>query len=159
VTDPRTLHIFREDFSLEEGWRLIRWCLERGANEFNVYGLLCDGSSDAPLKAFDRLVESHRMPPALRHDLSGEAKSVELWTLNETTLEALQVAFPRGLFDYDPRPGAWFEDLMLYRGTELMLGIVTHEGEGVLRLAPRELPDFQAAGFASRAEGRWVDFA
>jgi hypothetical protein len=159
MTDTQLLHVFREDFSLEDGWRLIRWCMDRGASDFNVYALLCDGLSDAPLKAFDRLVEPHCRPAAMRRDLSGQPKSVDLWTLNEATLEALQVAFPRGIFDYDPRPGAWFEDLALYRGSELMLGIVTHEGEGVLRLPMGELPEFQAAGFASRAEGRWVDFA
>ena len=36
---------------------------------------------------------------------------------------------------------------------------LTHEGEGVLRLAPTEIPQFRSAGFVSRPQGEWVDFA
>ena len=153
------LHLFREDLTTDEAWRLVRWCLERGADEFTLHGILVQGAPDTPFKAFDTLADPHRKPDATRHQMTGQTTAVELWTLNEATLNALELAVPRGIFDYDPRPGAWFEDLTLYRAGELMLGIVTHEGEGVLRLEPTEIPQFRNTGFVSRPQGEWVDFA
>ncbi len=46
--------------------------------------------------------------------------------------------FPHGLLTYLPSDDAWREDPCLFRRGELMLGIISHEGEGVLRIEPRE---------------------
>jgi len=43
-----------------------------------------------------------------------------------------------GVFDSPAGPDRWREDLTIYRQGELVIGLVSHEQEGVLRLTPQE---------------------
>ena len=158
-----TTHVFGKDLDLEGQWRLLDWCLEQGGDEFTVDAIVCDGGSDAQLQPFDQLVASHKRPRAVRRHLSGPPNQgltyeTDLWRLNRETVDALRIAFPRGPFDYFPEGDAWFEDLEVYRAGELLLGVITHEHEGVLRVTAAERADLDARGIPVRDSGEWVGF-
>jgi hypothetical protein len=46
----------------------------------------------------------------------------------------------------------------VWRRSELMLAVTSHENEGVLRLTHEEHREVAAAGFATRPEGKWVGY-
>jgi hypothetical protein len=158
-----TVHVFGKDLGLEGQWRLLNWCLEHGADEFMIGAIVCDGGSDAQLRPYDEMVKPHQLPRAVRRHLTGPPNQglsyeTDLWKLNRITLNALRVAFPRGPFDYFPEGDAWFEDLDVYRGGELLLGVITHEHEGVLRVTSSERADLGARGIPFRDSGEWVGY-
>ena len=158
MSDLELLHVFGADYSIPDGLRLVRWCYIHGANDFTIFAVVSPGDSTNALEAFDRTAAPYKKAAAIRRDMSGESRSQELWQLTEATLSAIEAAFPLGIFQYDFRADAWFEDLVLYRDGEVMLGVITHEAEGVLRLTPEEAITFRQEGFPTRREGEWVDF-
>ena len=100
------------------------------------------------------MVRSLALGEAKRERMSGRtaddlARPTERWKLNETSISALKEALPEGFFQYDPKQDGWFEDPILYRDGELMLGVLSHEAFAVLRLADAESEALDAAGFPS----------
>ncbi len=83
---------------------------------------------------------------------------MRLWTLSAESLPLLLRFLPHGLFRWPPGPAGWLEDLTVYRAGELVLGIVTHEAEGVLRLTPAEHAEVALLGIETRAEGEWIRY-
>jgi hypothetical protein len=61
----------------------------------------------------------------------------------------LREALPNGLLSYDPEGSGWFEDPILYREGNLLLGVLSHEAFAVLRLSVVEAMRLNAAGFPS----------
>jgi len=61
----------------------------------------------------------------------------------------MQQALPNGFLSYDPEPSCWFEDPILYREGDLLLGVLSHEAFAVLRLSVLESVRLSAAGFPS----------
>ena len=148
-------YLIPSDYSTEQSWRLVEWCMGIGANEFTI-----DFLSSTPTRAadrwerFDEIVHSLSLGPALRERMSGRTaddlvRTTERWSLNETSIGALQDALSQGIFEYDPRPNGWFEDPIFYRDGELVLGVLSHEAFAVLRLATSEAADFEGTGFPS----------
>jgi hypothetical protein len=163
MTELSVLSVFGEDLPDDKAWHLLEWCHSRGADEFTLFGIVCEGSSDAPLREFDRLAKPFRRSRASRRHLSGPAGKgliyeTDLFELNSETISALRVAFPQGIFDYYPASSAWFEDLEVFRAEEMMLGVITHEHEGVLRVSPEERALLDKAGIAYRLKGEWVGY-
>lgn len=76
-------------------------------------------------------------------------RRTRLWELNPDTVGALQQALPNGLLAYDPEGQGWFEDPILYREGDLLLGVLSHEAFAVLRISVLESVRFSAAGFPS----------
>lgn len=74
-------------------------------------------------------------------------RSTHLWEINPVTVGALQQALPNGLLSYDPEGRGWFEDPILYREGNLLLGVLSHEAFAVLRLSVVESMRLSAAGF------------
>jgi hypothetical protein len=157
LTQYHTLHVFGHDYPQDAPWRLLEWCRQHDAAEFSVNGILADGGSRAAFEAFDRIADPHRLPQAIRYDVAkGAQYPVELWRLCDETVSALRVAFPQGYFSYSPAD-AWFEDLLVYRANgALMLGVITHEQEGVLRVTEEERDVLARAALPVRTEGEWV---
>jgi len=141
------------EYSPDDGWRLVEWCRSLGADEFTLDMLGVDPAQADSLHAqFERAAASHARPRARRERMSGKTadalhRDTELWTLNEDTVGILRHAFPAGIFQYDPRDGGWFEDPILYREGELMLGMLSHEAFAVLRVTDEESAQLEAAGF------------
>jgi hypothetical protein len=161
--DLTTLNIFGSDLGADGGWRLVEWCRLHGANEFTVSQLSVEGRPTTAIELFERAARPFQQPSASRRHLEaapGEdlVRATDLWLLTDDTISTLRSGFPLGLFHYDPRPGAWLEDLILYRGSELMLGVITHEQEGVVRLSPTERKELDVTGLRYRLEGQWVGY-
>jgi len=76
-------------------------------------------------------------------------RSTRLWELNPITVGALQQSLPNGLLSYDPEGSGWFEDPIVYRDGNLLLGVLSHEAFAVLRLSAVESVRLAAAGFPS----------
>jgi hypothetical protein len=126
-----------------------------GANEFTI-----DFLSNKPGRAGDRweqfeeLVRPLALGEATRERMSGRtaddlSRGTERWTLNETSIDALKDALEQGLFQYDPAQEEWFENPILYRDGDLMLGVLSREAFAVMRLTVPEAEELAAAGFSS----------
>ena len=143
------------DFTEADTWRLVEWCRSIGANEFTIDCLAADTQTEpAVWAAFARSLEPFRRYADTRERMSGPTaddlvRQTPLWELNRQTVGALKAALPRGLFGYDPAENGWFEDPIFYRGGHLILGVLSHEAFGVLRLSEAEAARLAAEGFKS----------
>jgi hypothetical protein len=71
-------------------------------------------------------------------------------------MQILKELMPGGALSYEMTDSAWVEDPILYRSSDFLCGVVSHESEGALELTPVEVQAFEASGFPARPEGRWV---
>ena len=143
------------DFSPSESWRLVEWCREIGADEFTIDCIESDTrEGDAIWLPFEKVVMPFSRGEATRERMSGPTadgltRSTLLWELNPVTIGALQLALPDGLLSYGSEASCWFEDPILYREGELLLGVLSHEAFAVLRISVLESVRLSAAGFPS----------
>jgi hypothetical protein len=143
------------DFSAAESWRLVEWCRELGADEFTIDCIESDAREGATIwQPFEKVVKPFSRGEEMRERMTGPTadgltRSTPLWELNPSTLGALRQALPNGFLSYDPEPSRWFEDPILYREGDLLLGVLSHEAFAVLRLSVLESVRFSAAGFPS----------
>jgi len=143
------------DFTAEESWRLVEWCREIGADEFTVDCVGSDARAEATTwQPFEKIVKPFSQGKEMRERMSGATadeltRSTLLWEMNQVTVGALQQALPNGLLSYDPQGRGWFEDPILYREGNLLLGVLSHEAFAVLRLSALESVRLSAAGFPS----------
>lgn len=142
------------DYSAEETWRVVEWCRDHGASEFTVDPLGFDTTGKNVSKWLASALGKHRRQSGIRERMSGPTadaltRATELWTLDESSIDVLKKALPNGFFEYEPRDGGWFEDPILYRDGQLMLGVLSHEAFAVLRVSESELEQLAAAGFPS----------
>ncbi|HEX9127569.1 MAG TPA: hypothetical protein VF850_00255 [Gemmatimonadaceae bacterium] len=143
------------DFSAEESWRLVEWCRDIGADEFTVDCVGGDARAEAiAWRPFENAVSPFSRGDATRERMSGTTaddltRRTQLWELNPVTVGALQKALPGGLLSYDPEGRGWFEDPILYREGNLLLGVLSHEAFAVLRLSALESVRLSTAGFPS----------
>ena len=143
------------DFSAEESWRLVEWCRDIGADEFTVDCVGCDARAQAIVwRPFENAALPFSRGDETRERMSGTTaddltRRTQLWELNPVTVGALQKALPGGLLSYDPEGRGWFEDPILYREGNLLLGVLSHEAFAVLRLSALESVRLSTAGFPS----------
>ncbi len=105
-------------------------------------------------RPFETVVRPFAGGEEIRERMSGPSaddltRSTKLWKLNPVTIGALKQALPNGLLAYDPVERGWFEDPIFYRAGDLMLGVLSHEAFGVLRISDGESARLAAAGFPS----------
>lgn len=152
---PAKRYLIPSDYSAAESWRLVEWCKRLGADEFTVDCLSTDSrAADILWAEFESVVKPLSRGTARRERMSGRTaddltRDTELWTLNDASIGALQDTLPGGVFQYDPLHDAWFEDPVIYRDGQLMLGVLSHEAFAVLRLEDHELAQLAATGFPS----------
>jgi hypothetical protein len=143
------------DFSTEETWRLVDWCKRHGADEFTIDCLGTDAATTARAwRQFQKVVQPFALGENIRERMSGPTadeltRPTPVWQLNDASLNALQQALPSGLMQYEPRDDAWFENPVLYRAGELMLGVLSHEAFAILRVSDFEVGELASAGFIS----------
>jgi hypothetical protein len=82
----------------------------------------------------------------------------QLWGLNAASAEILWSEPKGGLLTYYSNGEAWLENPALYRGPDLMPGIVSHESEGVLRVRPEEQALLDEANIPYRRIGEWIEY-
>lgn len=155
-------YVFEPDLRGDRGARLLRYLLEHGADEFSVTVMTLRDVQAPFADAFEDELGPYELPTAPREVLTGSIpddsrRPVRLWTLSEETLERLLSFLDEGLFHSPAGPDGWLEDLTLYRGGELVLGLVSHERGGALRLTREEHAQVAAPGIASAATADWID--
>lgn len=156
-------HLFAHGVSADASQRLLGWLLERGADEFTVDVMALQGEPAPTADAFEDALAPFALPSARRRVLTGAdgddlSREVRRWAFTAASLHALLPFVAGGLFAYTVGPSGWLEDLTLYRGGELVLGVVSHEGEGVLRLGATEHAEVRAMGVSSETAGEWVAY-
>ena len=136
----RSLVLRREDYSPESSWRLLDWCMARGADEL---GLTFLGAPYLPGTAWAEVDEL--LAPFRRRI----ASAGDRWALTGESASVLRSLFPAGLLNAHPgeRQGdAWLEDPTIYRGGAALLTVVTHEGVGILHLSTDDAEHFERTG-------------
>jgi len=137
-------YVFHEDLGEPGGERLLAWCRSLGADSFTFTVIGTPPELEQQAARIEAPLEPFRISPTrIRAIPEGQPGShwtrvSVLWELNDTTEAHLLKCFSNGLVTYRPTTGSWCEDPCLYRGDELMLGIISHENEGVLRIEARE---------------------
>jgi|GEM_PF-910823 len=151
-----TRYVLERSLRGGRGETLLRWLLDHGADEFSITVMALQGVPAPVADAFEDAMGSFELARAPRRVPSSPAsldstRVVRLWTLSEESLALLLGFFPLGLFHSAAGPDGWFEDLAIYRAGELLLGILSHEGEGVLCLTADEHAAVAALGIGSEA--------
>jgi len=151
-----------DDLKPEADWLLLEWCTRHGADEFTVSALTAGQESERMKRFFEQL-EPFALPAAPRRLLSAPAaheltRCVERWRLDENALDLLRAALPMGFASREYDEALWLEDLAVYRDGEFMMGVLSHENGGVLRITALELAELRATGFPDRDEVPWVGF-
>jgi hypothetical protein len=151
-----------DDLTPDQGWDLLRWCRNRGADEFTLNGLYVGSLSEKSerFKEFFEKLEPHRLPDAARRRLSGQPliRDVERWELTDATVTLLREAFPDGYLSYVVDHDLWLEDLTVYRHGDFLMGVFTLETGGVIRVTEGELEELRKAGFRDRESLEYVGF-
>jgi hypothetical protein len=157
-------YLASDDYDLESSRRLVAWCRRHGADEFTIACIGTDPKVDEQVwRPFETIVQPYAVGTKVRRRMSGSTaedlvRPTDLWALNDTTVTALAWALPDGVLDYRVGDYGWFEDPILYREGEVMLGVVTHESSAVLRLTDVEAAKFSAAGFLSHDALPWISY-
>lgn len=145
---------------------LLRWLVAAGADEFTVAVMALVDVPAPVADAFEDALAPFELPPARRRvlldaDAPDRAREVRRWQLSPASVAVLLPFFRQGLFHAAPStvgPDGWLEDLTVYREGELVLGIVSHEQTGVLRLTADEHEAVTALGVRSEATAEWISY-
>ena len=157
-------YVFHEDLGKPGGERLLTWCRSLGADSFTFTVIGTPPELEQQAAMIEAPLAPFRISPTrIRAIPEGQPGSYwtrvsALWELNDTTETYLLKCFPRGLVTYLPTEGSWCEDPCLYRGDELMLGIISHENEGVLRIEAREQLALDQSEMPYRLKRRYVGY-
>lgn len=156
-------YVFEHSLRGERGPELLRYLLARGADEFSIDVMVLEDTPAPFADAFEDELGPFERPMAPRRKLTAPTPTdlvrlVRLWTYNDASLTRLLTFLDDGLFHWPAGPDGWLEDLTIYRDGELLLGIVSHEQEGVLRLTPEEHAAVAAAGIESASTAESVGY-
>ena len=135
-------------------WGFLEWCVAQGADEFTVDVMALVDVPAALADGFEDAMAPWTRPSAVRHVLDGVADppypaQVRLWTLEAHTLALLRRFLPGGplrLGPGQPDAAGWLENLVVYRGGELLFAGLTHDGAGVVALRSGEREPVTALG-------------
>ena len=156
-------YLFEQDLEAEQTWWLVAWCHSRGASELTINLLGLQGHDERFCDHFRDAMAEFRIADAPREHMVtylGDApvRPAPLWRLTPESIARLREFLPDGLFTYPA--GEWptgcLENPTFYRAGHIMLGIVSHEYEGVLKLLPNEQPAIDALGIKTRDEPQWI---
>lgn len=141
--------------------RLVRWSLTHGADEFSLRVLALHETQAPFVDAFEDALAPYALPnghrPTIDRDRLGSrqdashrighetasvvsgSQDVRLWALTEASVRPLLSFCEDGILSWPVGPDGWFEDFTIYRAGALLLGVVSDERVGVLRVTPHEL--------------------
>ena len=151
-----------DEIGAAQSWRLLAWCAAQGADEFFVRQMSIEGRPEPYLDRVNALLAPYRLPPAVRPRTVvymgyPDRELTDLWALTPESIQTLEVVLPDGLLappSYDE--DGWLEEPTVYRGGEIMLGIVSHEGEGFVNLTDAERGAVEALGVRLHPAGLWI---
>lgn len=138
------------------GPRLLRFLMDRGADEFTITVMAMQDTQAAFADTFEDELGPFERDVAMREVVSddmelGTVRPVRTWSLDRESLARLLTFFDDGLFHSPAGPDGWLENLAIHRAGELVFGIVSHHRAGVLRLAPGEYDALAALGIPTTA--------
>jgi hypothetical protein len=147
----------------ERGPRLLRYLLARGAGEFSIRVMAMEDTQAPYADRFEDELAPYVLPIAGRRVVTGQLapgsmRPVRLWSFTEAALARLLSFLDTGLLHSPPGPDGWLEDLTIYRQAELVLGLVSHEKAGVLRLTPDEHAEVAAMDIPSEVAAEWIGY-
>lgn len=157
-------HVFHADLGSTGGARLLEWCRDQGADSFTLTVIGTPPQLESDAAAIEAPLERFRLPPdRIRSLPEGKpggfwSQVTALWELNEKSQEILLRNFPKGLLTYIPSDRSWCEDPWIFRKGDLMLGIISHESEGVLRIRADEQLSLDQLEIPYRLKGEWVGY-
>jgi len=130
--------------------------MDRGADEFSITVMAMQDTQAPFADAFEDELGRFERDVAMREVVSDDmelevVRPVRLWSLDEQSVERLLTFLDDGLFHSPAGPDGWLENLAIYRAGELVLGIVSHHREGVLRLTAGEYAALAALGISTTA--------
>jgi hypothetical protein len=160
---PEVRYVFEHGLRGERGPRLLRYLLARGADEFTITVMALQDTPAPFVDAFEDELAPFERPGAVRRVLalttSAERTApVRLWSYSDESLARLISFLDNGLFHCPAGPDGWLEDLAIYRRGELVLGLLSHEQEGVLRLTPEEHIEVAALDIPSGESAEWIGY-
>jgi hypothetical protein len=155
-----TLCLSEDDLHPQQTWQLAAWCIARGADEFGVTLMGLQGFPEPFNDRFLAAIEPHRLPQAARPHVTTYVdqdviRPAQLWRASVELLTDIRTFFHDGLFTYmtSAHEEGWLENPTIYRDGEIMLGVVSHEGEGYLQLTTPEAAQVAAMGIPTRVTG------
>ena len=150
------------DLSVERSWDLLRWCLADGATEFSLREMSFVGHVDPVVQHANATLASFRLPEQPRprsvvYSGEPERQPVKLWRLNEQSISALSQLLANGLFtEPTGSQNGWVEDPTVYRDSDIVLGVVSHEGEAFLNVSASEAEELMRLGFVLYPRGLYI---
>jgi hypothetical protein len=156
-------YVFEHSLRGERGPQLLRYLLDRGADEFSITVMALQDTPAPFADAFEDELGPYERPTRRRRvvvdaDQFDRARSVRLWTFSEESLARLLSFLDKSVFHWPAGPDGWLEDLTIYRRGELVLGLVSHEQEGVLRLTADELTEVAALDIPFEATAELIAY-
>jgi hypothetical protein len=139
------------DLGAPESRRLLDWAVARGADELTLRVLSIEGT-EAPLAdAFEDALAPWARAAAERPLPLGvggvvELHLVRLWALTPESVARLGDFLVDGLFSNRVDERGWFEDPTVYRRGALLIGVLTHDREGLLRVTDEEAQELASLG-------------
>lgn len=132
---------------------MLQYLFDRGADEFSITVMALQDTQAPFADAFEDELGPFERDAAMREVVSagvelGTVRPVRLWSLDRESLARLLTFFDDGLFHSPAGPDGWLENLAIYRAGVLVFGIMSHEREGVLQLAPDEYAAIAALGIS-----------
>ena len=157
-------YLRRAEVNPDSTWRLLRWLVQRGADEFSLDMLSVQGRDASHLEDLDRQLAPFSRGQRLREHISAPSRNelvrpTQVWSLNEHTESILTQVFKSGLFAYPAleTPGGWVERPCVYRDGDLVLTIISHESEGMLRLSTAEFDALSTViDLPLHERGEWI---
>lgn len=156
-------YVFEHSLHGERGPRLLRYLREHGADEFSITVMALEDTQAPFADAFEDELGPYERPVATRRVLTAAkignlTRTVRLWSFNSASLARLLSFVDTGLFQWPAGPDGWLEDLTIYRHGKLVLGLVSHEHEGVLRLTQHEHEAVAALDIPSEPAGESINY-
>lgn len=156
----RVRYVLESDLHGERGAQLLKYLLQRGANEFTIRVMAMQDTQAPFADAFeDELGPYERSmaprPIVLTTPTCESFAMVRLWSLTTQSLHNLLSFLDDNIFHVPAGPDGWLEDLTVYRNGELLLGVVSHEREAVLSLTSDEHGAIAKLNISTRAPSQW----
>jgi hypothetical protein len=154
---------FASDNPGRETWQLVSWVHRLGATEFSLNVMRVDPSV-GPSPFIDKLeaeLDAYRLPDDEREHLELSdtvplTRVCKLWRLTDESIAILERYLPEGLV-VEPTYSTegWLENPRFYRNGELILGAITHESGGFVRLESAEVEMLASLPVVFRDEWHW----
>lgn len=138
-----TFYARASDYPPDESWRLVDWCVRRGADEF---GLSFVG---APYVRGTAWAEADALLAPFRRRIASQG---DRWRITGESLAVLRELMPGGLFAFDA-DGPGVLDPTIFRGAQALLAVASREGWGVLQLGEEDAESLRRSGLVVHDHG------